>query len=53
VKTVPAPRIIYMEEGTLAAWALETCVRFGEKLVVTDAKKCKSSGKMGHIEDIR
>ena len=39
VKTVPSPRTIYIEEGTLAAWALETCVRFGEKLVVTDAKK--------------
>ena len=23
VKQVPAPRTIYMEEGTLAAWALE------------------------------
>ena len=39
VRTVPRPRTIYMEEGTLAAWALETCVRFGEKLVVTDPKK--------------
>ena len=27
VKQVPAPRTIYMEEGTLAAWALETCVQ--------------------------
>ena len=25
VKTVPPPRTIYMEEGTLAAWVLETC----------------------------
>ena len=39
VKTVPLPLTIYMEEGTLAAWALETCVRFREKLVITDAKK--------------
>ena len=39
VKTVPTPRTIYMEESTLAAWALETCVRFREKLVITDAKK--------------
>ena len=39
VRTVPRPRTIYMEEGTLVAWALETCVRFGEKLVITDAKK--------------
>jgi transposase len=39
VKNVPPPRTIYMEEGSLAAWALETCVQFGEKLVITDAKK--------------
>ena len=39
VKTVPLPRTIYMEECTLAAWALEICVRFREKLVITDAKK--------------
>ena len=39
VKRVPLPRTIYMEEGSLAAWALETCVQYGEKLVVTDAKK--------------
>ena len=39
VKTVPPPRTIYMEESALAAWALETCVRFGEKLVITDPKK--------------
>ena len=39
VKTVPPPRTIYMEESALAAWALETCVRFGEKLVITDPKQ--------------
>ena len=38
VKRVPAPRTVYMEEESLAAWALETCVHFGEKLVITDAK---------------
>ena len=38
VKQVPVPRTIYMEEGSLAAWALETCVSYGEKLVITDAK---------------
>jgi hypothetical protein len=36
-----------MEEGTLAAWALETCVRFGEKLVITDAKKNRWIGSSG------
>jgi transposase len=39
VKKVPPPRTIYMEEGTLAAWALEVCVRYGEKLVITDPKE--------------
>jgi hypothetical protein len=29
VREVTPPRIVYMEEGTLAAWALEVCVRFG------------------------
>ena len=39
VRRVPRPRTIYIEEGTLAAWALETCVSFGEKLVITDPRK--------------
>ena len=39
VKSVRQPRIIFMEEGTRAAWALEVCVRFGEKLVITEPKK--------------
>jgi transposase len=51
VKTVPTPRTIYMEEGTLAAWALETCVRFGEKLVITDAKKNHWIGSSGQKDD--
>jgi transposase len=51
VKTVPAPRIIYMEEGTLAAWALETCVRFGEKLVIADPKKNRWIGSSGQKDD--
>ena len=51
VKTVPAPRIIYMEEGTLAAWALETCVHFGEKLVIADPKKNRWIGSSGQKDD--
>ena len=51
VKTVPPPRTIYMEEGTLAAWALETCVRFKEKLVITDAKKNHWIGSSGQKDD--
>jgi len=48
---VPPPRTIYMEEGTLAAWALETCVRFREKLVITDAKKNHWIGSSGQKDD--
>src|SRR4030042_1595956 len=51
VRTVPRPRTIYMEEGTLAAWALETCVRFGEKLVITDPKKNHWIGSSGQKDD--
>jgi len=51
VKKVPSPRTIYMEEGTLAAWALETCVRFREKLVITDAKKNRWIGSSGQKDD--
>ncbi len=51
VKTVPRPRIIYMEEGTLAAWALETCVRFGEKLVITDPEKNHWISSSGQKDD--
>jgi hypothetical protein len=48
VRKVDRPRIVYMEEGTLAAWALEVCIRFGEKLVITDPREnhwIVSSGK--------
>lgn len=51
VKTVPRPRTIYMEESTLAAWALETCVSYGEKLVITDAKKNRWIGSSGQKDD--
>ena len=51
VKQVPAPRTIYMEEGTLAAWALETCVQYGEKLVITDPKENHWIGSSGQKDD--
>ena len=51
VKEVPAPRTIYMEEGTLAAWALETCVQYGEKLVITDPKENHWIGSSGQKND--
>jgi transposase len=51
VRTVPTPRTIYMEEGPLAAWALETCVQYGEELVITDAKKNHWIGSSGQKDD--
>jgi transposase len=51
VKQVPTPRTIYIEEGNLAAWALENCVRFGEKLVITDPKENHWIGSSGQKAD--
>ena len=51
VKKVTPPRIIYMEEGTLAAWALETCVSYGEKLVITDPKQNHWIGSSSQKDD--
>jgi transposase len=54
VKKIPPPRTIYMEESTLAAWVLEICMRYGEKLVITDPKKnfwIASSGQKGDSID--
>jgi len=51
VKKVPPPRTIYMEEGTLAAWALETCVHFKERLVISDAKNNHWIGSSGQKDD--
>lgn len=51
IKSVRQPRAVFMEEGTLAAWALEVCVRFGEKLVITDPRKNHWIGSSGQKDD--
>ena len=51
VKKIAPPRTLYMEEGTLAAWALEVCVRFGEKLVITNPKENHWIGSSGQKND--
>ncbi len=51
VRRVNPPRAIYMEEGTLAAWAMEVCVRFGEKLVITNPKENHWIGSSGQKND--
>ena len=38
VKSIPKPRKLFIEEGELASWMLETSIKFGEKLIITDPK---------------
>ena len=51
VKSVPKPRKIFIEEGTLANWLLETCTGYGEELIVTDPKKNRWIGRAGTKND--
>jgi transposase len=51
VRDVPQPRKIFIEEGVLASWLLETSLRYGEKLVVTDPKQNKWISKAGIKDD--
>jgi len=51
VKSVPNPRKIYIEEGELAGWLLETSLKFGEQLIITDPKINKWIGKAGQKDD--
>jgi transposase len=51
VRSVPKPREVIIEEGPLAAWLLEICVRDGEKLVITDPKKNHWIGSAGEKSD--
>jgi transposase len=45
IQAIPKPRTVYMEEGCLASWILETCHEHGEKLIITDPKRNKWIGK--------
>ena len=51
VKSVPKPKEIYIEEGELAGWMLETSLKFGEELIITDPKINKWIGKAGQKND--
>lgn len=51
VKSVPKPRRIFIEEGELAGWLLETSLKFGERLIITDPKINKWIGKAGQKSD--
>jgi len=51
VKAVPKPRKIYIEEGELADWLLETSLHHKEHLIITDPKINKWIGKAGQKDD--
>jgi len=51
VKSIPKPRKIFIEEGELAGWLLETSLKFGEKLIITDPKANKWIGKSDEKND--
>jgi transposase len=51
VQSIPKPRTIYVEEGNLAAWLLETAVSFGEELIITDPKRNKHIACEGEKND--
>lgn len=45
IKSIPKPRTLYIEEGSLAAWVVDTCRSFGEKIIVTDPKRNRWIGR--------
>lgn len=51
VKNVGKPRKVIIEEGTLAAWVLEICRKFGETLVITDPKRNRWIGQAAQKND--
>jgi len=51
VRSIPAPRKIYIEEGELANWLLETSRRFGEQLIITDPRENKWISKAKQKND--
>jgi hypothetical protein len=51
VKAVPKPRKIFIEEGELADWLLETSLKHKEQLIITDPKINKWIGKAGQKDD--
>jgi transposase len=51
VRSIPKPRKIFIEEGELASWLLETSIKFGERLIITDPKTNKWIGKAGRKDD--
>ncbi len=51
VKSIPKPRKIIIEEGSLASWLLEVCSDYGEELIITDPKINRWIGRAGQKND--
>jgi len=51
VRSIPKPRTIIIEEGSLAGWLLEICTAYGEKLIITDPKRNRWIGRAGQKND--
>jgi transposase len=51
IKGIKSPRVVYIEEGTLAGWILETCTGYGEKLVITNPKVNRWISSSGQKND--
>jgi len=51
IRSVPQPREIIVEEGTLAAWIKEVCERSGEQLIISDPKENRWISKAGKKRD--
>ena len=51
VRSIPKPRKIFIEEGELASWLLETSLRFGEQLIITDPRENKWISKAKQKND--
>ena len=51
VRSIPKPRKIFVEEEELASWLLETSMKFGETLIITDPKTNRWIGKAGRKDD--
>jgi transposase len=51
IRSIPKPRKIYIEEGELANWLLETSLRFGEQLIITDPRENKWISKAKQKND--
>jgi transposase len=51
ITSISRPRKIYIEEGELASWLLDVCVKLKEELIITDPKSNKWIGLSNQKND--